>query len=96
MLQLQRHSQMVITDSGGSKKEAFFNGVPCVTLRDVTEWKELVEIGWNRLVPPNCSVGIANVVSGMTNPPHHPKDKVPTPYGNGTAYTQIAEKLTHW
>jgi len=52
MVMLERHACLVATDSGGVQKEAYFHRVPCVTLRDETEWVELVAAGANRLAPP--------------------------------------------
>ena len=49
MQTLLANSEIVFTDSGGLQKEAYFHGVPCVTLRDETEWVELIDCGWNRL-----------------------------------------------
>jgi UDP-GlcNAc3NAcA epimerase len=49
MCQLTRSAEIVLTDSGGLQREAYFHHVPCITLRDETEWVETIECGWNRL-----------------------------------------------
>lgn len=53
MLELLKHTHIVLTDSGGLQKEAFFFGKPCVTLRDETEWVELVDGGFNTIAGAN-------------------------------------------
>lgn len=89
MVWLEQHSSVVLTDSGGVQKEAYFHGVPCVTLRDETEWVELVETGWNRLCPPTSGDAVvAAIEEAMASSP------APVQlYGNGTAAQKIAALL---
>jgi UDP-GlcNAc3NAcA epimerase len=91
MIMLEKHARLIATDSGGVQKEAFFYRVPCVTLREDTEWVELVELGWNRLVPPT-SVGsvVASILDTLKSPRRGTEG---LPYGDGHAAEKIVEIL---
>jgi len=89
MVQLERNAAIVVTDSGGVQKEAFFYKVPCVTLRTETEWTELVDLGWNRLSPPTDADAISHsILAGLGS-----KGQIAEPYGNGTASERIVQHL---
>ena len=89
MVWLERHAQVIVTDSGGVQKEAYFYGVPCVTVRDETEWVELIDAGWNWLAPP-LSSDLAQVVTEVIGS----KGNDSQLYGNGDAAKNILENLT--
>jgi UDP-GlcNAc3NAcA epimerase len=86
MLLLERGAAAIATDSGGVQKEAFFYEVPCVTLRDETEWLELVELGWNRLCPPTAAERVTQTIFAAIDT----RGRAARPYGNGDAAQRIA------
>jgi UDP-GlcNAc3NAcA epimerase len=88
MIELQRHARVILTDSGGVQKEAYWLGVPCVTLRDETEWIETVEAGWNQLVGADTARIIAAAQRAVRTP-----DRPPL-YGDGTAVDAIVHHLS--
>ena len=91
MLMLQRNASAIFTDSGGVQKEAFFYKVPCITVRDQTEWVETVETGWNRLVLPQADI-IAEVVGSARAPEGHQ----PMLYGSGQTAKAIVDDLLEY
>ncbi len=78
-------SRAVVTDSGGVQKEAYFHGVPCITLRDTTEWVETVEGGFNRLTGMEPAA-VRAALTDLSMP-----DERPEYYGDGRASERIAE-----
>jgi UDP-N-acetylglucosamine 2-epimerase len=87
LLQLISKASKVLTDSGGLQKEAFFMNVPCITLRDETEWIETLENGWNHIV------GASEERIIETTKLANPKVKG-NPFGDGKAGEKILEILT--
>lgn len=88
-LEMQRLLQcatVVLTDSGGLQKEAYFHGVPCVTLRDETEWPETVSAGWNQIAGTDPERVFAAVAAARLRPADRPQL-----YGDGAA----AKKMVH-
>lgn len=84
---LLRSARALLTDSGGMQKEAYFFGVPCVTLREETEWVETVELGWNRLVGTD-EQAIRSAVDGISTPAERP-----AVYGDGHAAEAVVAAL---
>ena len=84
MLMLEQNAKAILTDSGGMQKEAYFFGVPCVTMRTETEWVETVEAGWNVVVGADREKIVEAVRSLKSD---NPRPKV---YGDGRAGERIA------
>src|SRR6185312_303571 len=83
---LLARARAVLTDSGGVQKEAYLAGVPCVTLRDTTEWVETVQAGWNVLV----DLDAASAIAALERMP--PSERPPL-YGDGQAGARVVAAL---
>jgi UDP-N-acetylglucosamine 2-epimerase len=89
-LELLRHAAAVLTDSGGVQKEAYLLEVPCLTLRETTEWTETVALGWNRLVGLDRERVLAGLAD-LARPAEHPDL-----YGGGHAGESVVEAIGRW
>jgi UDP-N-acetylglucosamine 2-epimerase len=89
MLVLEENARLILTDSGGMQKEAYFFGVPCLTLRPETEWVETVETGWNVV----AGADISAIVDGYQKAINSPPTNRPNMYGDGAASLQVVRRL---
>jgi UDP-GlcNAc3NAcA epimerase len=87
MLALEAHAAVILTDSGGVQKEAYWLGVPCVTLRDETEWVETVQTGWNVLVGSGSEMIVRTVHSFV------PAEPRPALYGDGCVAARCVDLM---
>lgn len=90
MVSLESNAALILTDSGGVQKEAYFHGVPCVTMRDQTEWVETVEAKWNILANTRDGQDILNGVNCQLN---RKKREDILEYGDGQAAQCIVQKI---
>jgi len=85
MLVLEENARLLLTDSGGMQKEAYFFGVPCITLRPETEWVETVETGWNVL----SGTAVRTILEAYEQSKSAPPKNRPNLYGDGKAGHEV-------
>ncbi len=90
MLALEQYARCILTDSGGVQKEAYWLGIPCVTLREETEWPETLEGGWNILAGTDPDA----ILRAAARPA--PSSPRPDHYGQGDAACAVIRTLLQW
>lgn len=89
MTRLEMSAKAMLTDSGGVQKEAYFHQVPCLTLRDETEWVETTELGWNVL----CGADKGRILENWAELESRPRVTDAKPYGDGDAARRVVSEL---
>jgi UDP-N-acetylglucosamine 2-epimerase len=84
---IERHAKKIMTDSGGVQKEAYFWGVPCVTVRDETEWTETLEDGWNVLTGADRD----RILGALARP--RPEKERKVSYGDSRVSSRIVAEM---
>lgn len=93
MLMLEESARVILTDSGGVQKEAYWFNVPCATLRDETEWVELVQAGCNKIVGSDRRAIVAAVEAFESAGAQLPADRPRDLYGDGRSAEKIVQAL---
>jgi UDP-N-acetylglucosamine 2-epimerase len=93
MLILEKNSRLILTDSGGVQKEAYFFCVPCITLRNETEWIETVQSGWNILSKVNDKQILVSIEKQLQI--SKSKNNLKKFYGDGKSALKMAEIITN-
>lgn len=88
MQRLQMSAKVILTDSGGVQKEAYFHQVPCITLRDETEWVETVKSGWNTIAGAESKT-ILNAYSKV----NHPRSSQQSIFGRGSSAYEVISQI---
>ena len=93
MLKLEKNARFILTDSGGVQKEAYFLGVPCLTMRRETEWRETLEGGWNTLVGTDTATILSAIKNLLVRDDFIGDERSLSAFGSGCAGERSVEQI---